>query len=242
MGPIVPQALRGPSTRISSPIGGRSCESRTPTARLTRRSAYIGPMATIPTSPPIPLAPAGAPAGGSYWFTTGDPGPARPPLGADGAVGRRHRRRRVHRAVGGDPRCSTPTRRCASSVLEADRVGWGASGRNGGFCAASLTHGLGNGLLHFPDEIDVLEAEGAPQPRRAGRVRPRRGDRLRARADGGARRRDRAVAGRRSSRRGSSSRRGTAPTLDVPRPRRGPGRGPLAALPGRRPRRAATAP
>ena len=34
-------------------------------------------------------------------------------------------------------------------VLEADRVGWGASGRNGGFCEASLTHGLSNGLLHF---------------------------------------------------------------------------------------------
>ena len=45
-------------------------------------------------------------------------------------------------------------------MLEADRVGAGASGRNGGFCAASLTHGLGNGLLHFPDEIDVLEQEG----------------------------------------------------------------------------------
>ena len=45
-------------------------------------------------------------------------------------------------------------------MLEAERVGSGASGRNGGFCAASLTHGLGNGLRHFPDEIDVLEAEG----------------------------------------------------------------------------------
>ena len=46
------------------------------------------------------------------------------------------------------------------AVLEAERVGWGASGRNGGFCEASLTHGISNGLLHFPDEIDVLEAEG----------------------------------------------------------------------------------
>jgi glycine/D-amino acid oxidase-like deaminating enzyme len=45
-------------------------------------------------------------------------------------------------------------------VLEAARVGWGASGRNGGFCAASLTHGLSNALLHFPDEVDVLEREG----------------------------------------------------------------------------------
>ncbi len=33
------------------------------------------------------------------------------------------------------------------------RCGWAASGRNGGFCAASLTHGLGNGLDRFPDEI-----------------------------------------------------------------------------------------
>ncbi len=46
------------------------------------------------------------------------------------------------------------------AILEADRIGEGASGRNGGFCAASLTHGLSNGLLHFPDEIDVLEREG----------------------------------------------------------------------------------
>jgi glycine/D-amino acid oxidase-like deaminating enzyme len=43
-------------------------------------------------------------------------------------------------------------------VLEADRVGWGASGRNGGFLIASLTHGLGNGLARFPDEMATLEA------------------------------------------------------------------------------------
>ena len=41
-------------------------------------------------------------------------------------------------------------------VLEATRVGHGASGRNGGFIEASLTHGLLNGLAHFPDEIDEL--------------------------------------------------------------------------------------
>ena len=46
------------------------------------------------------------------------------------------------------------------AVIEAERVGSGASGRNGGFCEASLTHGLSNGLLHYPDEIDLLEAEG----------------------------------------------------------------------------------
>ncbi len=45
-------------------------------------------------------------------------------------------------------------------LLEADLCGWAASGRNGGFCAASLTHGLGNGLERFPDEIDILEQLG----------------------------------------------------------------------------------
>lgn len=45
-------------------------------------------------------------------------------------------------------------------VLEADTVAFGASGRNGGFCEASLTHGLANGIRHFPDELDRLEREG----------------------------------------------------------------------------------
>ena len=45
-------------------------------------------------------------------------------------------------------------------VLEQETVGFGASGRNGGFCQASLTHGLANGLRHFPDELARLEREG----------------------------------------------------------------------------------
>ena len=45
-------------------------------------------------------------------------------------------------------------------VLEAERVGWAASGRNGGFCAASLTHGEANGLAHFPAEYHTLEKLG----------------------------------------------------------------------------------
>jgi glycine/D-amino acid oxidase-like deaminating enzyme len=45
-------------------------------------------------------------------------------------------------------------------LLEARRVGSGASGRNGGFCSASLTHGLGNGLARWPDEIETLERLG----------------------------------------------------------------------------------
>jgi glycine/D-amino acid oxidase-like deaminating enzyme len=46
-------------------------------------------------------------------------------------------------------------------LLEGARVGWAASGRNGGFCAASLTHGLGNGLARFRDELPTLERLGS---------------------------------------------------------------------------------
>lgn len=45
-------------------------------------------------------------------------------------------------------------------LLESGSAGIGASGRNGGFMSASLTHGLSNGLAHFPDEIDVLQRLG----------------------------------------------------------------------------------
>jgi glycine/D-amino acid oxidase-like deaminating enzyme len=45
-------------------------------------------------------------------------------------------------------------------VLEAGTAGWAASGRNGGFCSASLTHGLGNGQQRFPEEIATLERLG----------------------------------------------------------------------------------
>ncbi|WP_156726866.1 NAD(P)/FAD-dependent oxidoreductase [Streptomyces apocyni] len=46
-------------------------------------------------------------------------------------------------------------------LLEGREVGWAASGRNGGFCAASLTHGLANGLARWPGEIEQLEQLGA---------------------------------------------------------------------------------
>ncbi|MFF2551696.1 NAD(P)/FAD-dependent oxidoreductase [Nocardia sp. NPDC058058] len=45
-------------------------------------------------------------------------------------------------------------------LVESAMCGHAASGRNGGFCAASLTHGLSNGVDRFPDEIDVLERMG----------------------------------------------------------------------------------
>ncbi|WP_025158753.1 NAD(P)/FAD-dependent oxidoreductase [Leifsonia aquatica] len=45
-------------------------------------------------------------------------------------------------------------------LLEARRIGWAASGRNGGFCEASLTHGDDNGLNRFPQEFDQLQRLG----------------------------------------------------------------------------------
>ena len=45
-------------------------------------------------------------------------------------------------------------------LLEAETAGWGASGRNGGFVDASLTHGLLNGAARFGQELDALEALG----------------------------------------------------------------------------------
>ncbi len=47
------------------------------------------------------------------------------------------------------------------TILEANRIGWAASGRNGGFCEASLTHGYDNGASRWPDEMDALERMGA---------------------------------------------------------------------------------
>jgi glycine/D-amino acid oxidase-like deaminating enzyme len=46
------------------------------------------------------------------------------------------------------------------TVLEAQQVGWAASGRNGGFCEASLTHGEENGRKRWPEEFDQLQALG----------------------------------------------------------------------------------
>ncbi|MDO9396461.1 MAG: FAD-dependent oxidoreductase [Herbiconiux sp.] len=42
-------------------------------------------------------------------------------------------------------------------LIDAAEVAWAASGRNGGFFEASLTHGVENGERHFADELPVLE-------------------------------------------------------------------------------------
>ena len=62
-------------------------------------------------------------------------------------------------------------------VVEAGRCGEGASGRNGGFCEASLTHGLANGLSRFPEEMATLERlarRTSPASRRPGPAGDRR--------------------------------------------------------------------
>ena len=41
-------------------------------------------------------------------------------------------------------------------LIEAGEIAIGASGRNGGFCAASVTHGFQNGKTHWPDELPKL--------------------------------------------------------------------------------------
>lgn len=46
-------------------------------------------------------------------------------------------------------------------LLEAGTCGDQASGRNGGFASASLTHGFGNGLARWPDELAELDRLGS---------------------------------------------------------------------------------
>jgi glycine/D-amino acid oxidase-like deaminating enzyme len=41
-------------------------------------------------------------------------------------------------------------------LLEAKRIGWAASGRNGGFCEASITHGEPNAESRWPEEAELL--------------------------------------------------------------------------------------
>jgi glycine/D-amino acid oxidase-like deaminating enzyme len=45
-------------------------------------------------------------------------------------------------------------------LLEADRIANAGSGRNGGFCSASITHGVANGLDRFPAELPQLDRLG----------------------------------------------------------------------------------
>ncbi|MDQ3128443.1 MAG: FAD-binding oxidoreductase [Chloroflexota bacterium] len=95
----------------------------------------------------------------SYWLAASPSGPTRPSL---------HGETRADVAIVGAGFTGLWTAIALTDtdpslrvvVLEQETVGFGASGRNGGFCQASLTHGLANGLRHFPDELARLEREG----------------------------------------------------------------------------------
>ncbi len=45
-------------------------------------------------------------------------------------------------------------------LIDAHAAGSAASGRNGGFMDASLTHGIGNAQARWPDEVEILEELG----------------------------------------------------------------------------------
>ena len=94
-----------------------------------------------------------------YWLTqAGAPAPADPldgPASADLAV--------VGAGFGGLWTALLAKERDPGRdvvVVEAGTAGWAASGRNGGFCAATLTHGFENGASRFPGEIGLLEKLG----------------------------------------------------------------------------------
>ena len=111
----------------------------------------------------------------SYWLAA-SPGRARPIRRSRGDGARRRRRSSAAGFTGLWTAIALtdtdPSLRVV--VLEAETVGFGASGRNGGFCQASLTHGLANGIRHFPDELAILEREGLANLAGLDRLHPRR--------------------------------------------------------------------
>ena len=118
-------------------------------------------------------------------------------------------------------------------LLEGSRIGWAASGRNGGFCAASITHGHANGADRWPDEIDTLDRLGRDNLDGIEATLDALRHRLRVRAAGRDHGRHRAAPPRVAARDDRAE-----PRRDVPRPGRPAGRGELADLPRRCPRAA----
>jgi glycine/D-amino acid oxidase-like deaminating enzyme len=95
-----------------------------------------------------------------FWLDRPDAPPARPPLRGETACDLA--------VIGGGfsglwaallAKEANPGRSVV--LVEGNRIGWAASGRNGGFCEASLTHGADNGRARFPAEFGTLQRLGA---------------------------------------------------------------------------------
>ena len=94
-----------------------------------------------------------------FWLDTPDRPPARPPL--DGDI-------QADLAIVGGGFTGLWTALMAKErdperdvvLIEAGRIAGEATGRNGGFCSASLTHGESNGRERWPDEYDELDRLG----------------------------------------------------------------------------------
>jgi len=96
---------------------------------------------------------------GSFWLTQSGSPATSDPLGADttadlvivgaGFTGLWS----AWRALDRDPQRSIV-------ILEGKTLGYGASGRNGGFVSASLTHGLAHGKALWPKDLAQLHREG----------------------------------------------------------------------------------
>ena len=119
-----------------------------PLAGPARRGLPAVPPAALAGARPVP-----------YWLDQPGRPPPEPPLNRAAAAGLA--------VIGGGftglwTALLAKERDPAADVvlLEGRCVGWAASGRNGGFCAASLTHGLGNGRARFPAEIAELDRLG----------------------------------------------------------------------------------
>ena len=209
-------AARAASTRISSsPMPATNVvrirgavRAMTCAMRVVRR--VVSPC---PRWPPRDRRPGRGPV--SYWLREPRPGrrPAAGPAEHATADVVDHRGR-VHRAVDrARPDRHGPVA-AGRRARGGDRRASGRAGGTAGSARRRLTHGLANGIRHFPDELERLEREGIDNLRGAHRVHARARHRVRPRGDRHARPRRPGVPGRRSSGSGSTWPPSTASELE----------------------------